>query len=411
MQNHLSNRTSYSRKGKHAHLVFIFGLASVLSASTPVERPVVHAEDGVPGVRKVRDVVIYEDAKFHSAFPSVVKRADGELVLAFRRAPDRKIFGETGTSHVDPNSYLVKVRSKDGVNWTKDPELVYAHPFGGSQDPCLLQLRDGTLLCTSYGWAFVRPDGIPNLKKPYFQSKEGVIFLGGYVLRSPDGAKTWQGPTYPPHIAPEKNVNAYGEPLPAYNRGALCEGKDGRIFWVVAASDAESSRKTSNHLLVSEDKGVTWQYSSPVAVDDTVAFNEASNYETPKGDLVVFLRTANFDDQACIVRSTDGGKSFQKWEKMGFQGHPLHALRLPDNRVLLTYGYRHKPLGIRARILNPECTDFATAPEIVLRDDGGTTDLGYPWSVQLDDKRVLVTYYFNVGNGTRHIAGTILEIR
>ncbi len=51
------------------------------------------------------------------------------------------------------------------------------------------------------------------------------------------------------------------------------------------------------------------------------------------------------------------------------------------------------------------------ASEMVLRKDGGTTDLGYPWSVQLDAKRVLVTYYFNVGSGLQHIAGTVLEIQ
>ncbi|MFN5560739.1 MAG: exo-alpha-sialidase, partial [Opitutaceae bacterium] len=92
-------------------------------------------------------------------------------------------------------------------------------------------------------------------------------------------------------------------------------------------------------------------------------------------------------------------------------GHPLHALRLPDNRVLLTYGYRHKPYGIRARVLNAECTDFASAPEMILRDDGGTTDLGYPWSAMIDERRVLVVYYFNRENGRRHIAGSILELR
>jgi sialidase-1 len=96
---------------------------------------------------------------------------------------------------------------------------------------------------------------------------------------------------------------------------------------------------------------------------------------------------------------------------MGFQGHPLNAFRLTDNRVLLTYGYRHKPYGIRARILNAECTDFKTASEIIIRDDGGSRDLGYTWPVQLDNNRVLVTYYFNLENGTRHIAGTILEIK
>lgn len=373
---------------------------------------VLHGADSLPGIRKVRDVIIHEDTSFHCAFPSVIRRKNGEVIVAFRRAPNRKIFGEKGTNHVDPNSYLMKVTSKDGVNWTKDPELIYAHPFGGSQDPCMLQLRDGTILCTSYGWAFVRPGGIPNLKQPYFQAGDGVVFLGGYVLVSHDETKTWEGPVYPPHINPEINFNAYGEPLPAYNRGALYEGKNGRIYWVVAASDSNKpKKKTSNHLLVSEDKGITWKYSCLVAIDDKASFNETSIYETPKGDLVAFLRTAGMDDQACIARSTDGGKSFHPWKKMGFQGHPLQALRLPDNRVLLTYGYRHKPYGIRARILNAECTDFSTAPEIVLRDDGGTTDIGYPWAVMLDKKRVLVTYYFSTGGGPQHIAGTILELR
>ena len=95
---------------------------------------------------------------------------------------------------------------------------------------------------------------------------------------------------------------------------------------------------------------------------------------------------------------------------MGFQGHPLQALRLPDDRVFLVYGYRHKPYGIRARILNPECTDFATAEEIIIREDGGSTDIGYPWAVNMGDDKVLVTYYFNTDNKNRHIAGTILKI-
>lgn len=364
-------------------------------------------------VRKLKDFVIYEDPQFYSSFPSVIKNEDGEIIVAFRRAPDRKIFQEPGTSHVDPNSYLVYVRSRDNaISWSKKPELLYAHPFGGSQDPCLLKLKDGTILCTSYGWAFVREAGLENLKKPVFQNREGSVFLGGYVLRSSDNGNTWDGPYYPPNIPPEIKLSALGEPLPAYNRGALWEGKDGRIFWVVAAgTEQENLRKTSNYLLISEDKGLTWEYSCPVAEDDKAAFNETSIYETPKGDLVAFLRTAGLEDQACIARSIDRGKSFGQWEKMGFQGHPLQALRLPDKRVFLVYGYRHKPYGIRARILNAECSDYKTAEEIIIRTDGGSGDIGYPWAVMFDDNKILVTYYFNKENGTRHIAGTILEIK
>jgi hypothetical protein len=72
------------------------------------------------------------------------------------------------------------------------------------------------------------------------------------------------------------------------------------------------------------------------------------------------------------------------------------------------YGYRHKPYGIRARILDAECTNAATAEEIVLRDDGGSGDIGYPWAAMMKDGRALVAYYLNQDDGTRHIAGTIL---
>lgn len=358
-------------------------------------------------IKKIKDVLIYEDTMYYNAFPSVIKKADGELVVAFRRAPNRKIFGEPGNNHVDHNSYMVSVRSTDGENWTKNPELIYAHTFGGSQDPCMLQLKDGTILCTSYGWQQVRESGVANLKQPYFEAG-GYIFLGGYLVRSFDGAKTWQGPYYPPHIKPERHFNAYGEKVPAYNRGALYEAKDGRILWIVAAHD--SLKKTSNYLITSKDKGVTWEYTGEVAKDPKISFNEASVIETPKGDIVGFLRTAGFEDNAVIARSTDGGKTF-KWQSMGFKGHPMNALQLPDGRVLITYGYRHKPFGIRARILNAECTNFATAPEFVLREDGGNTDIGYTWPVVISDEKVLVVYYFNKDNGARHIAGTIIEIQ
>lgn len=365
------------------------------------------------GIKKIRDLIIYESEDFYSCFPSVIKKEDGEILVAFRRAPNRAIFGESKNYHVDPNSYLVYVRSRDnGLSWTSDPELLYAHPYGGSQDPCMVLLKDGTIICTSYGWSRIRPDGLPNLKRPISINSEEFVALGGYYLRSEDGGESWKGPYYPPVVDSEVRYNALGEPFPALNRGAMVEGKDGRLFWSVATSfDKDKIARKKNDLLISEDKGLTWKFSTVVAQDDKVDFNETSLYETPKGDLVAFLRTANFDGQACIARSTDGGQTFQPWEPMGFVGYPQHALRLPDNRVLLVYGYRSQPYGIRARILNAECTDYKTSKEFILRTDGGTGDLGYPWAVNLGEDRVLVVYYFNKDNGVRHIAATELEIK
>src|SRR5688500_4823091 len=103
-------------------------------------------------MRKIGDITIYRDERYYSAFPSIVRRRDdGELLVAFRRAPDRRRFGAPEWDHVDPNSYLVMVRSRDdGQTWSREPELIYAHPFGGSQDPCMIELDDRSLLLSSY---------------------------------------------------------------------------------------------------------------------------------------------------------------------------------------------------------------------------------------------------------------------
>ena len=361
------------------------------------------------GVRKLTDIVIYKDEKFYSAFPSVVRRPDGELLVAFRRAPERRLLGEKSYSHTDPNSYLVLVRSKDdGKTWSPMPELLFAHPFGGSQDPCMVQLSDRTIVCASYGWALLNADYAAQL--PNSPRHGNFAFLGGFVLRSLDGGHSWQGPYSPPHVPSDGSVDIFGKPVPAYNRGAMCEGKDGRLYWVVAANTTAKPRKSETHLLISADKGVTWQYSCPVATDDKVSFSETSLYEPPKGTLVAFMRTGDFDDHTVLARSSDHGKSFQHWEDAGFQGHPHYALRLPDDRVLLVYGYRHAPFGVRVRVLDPECTDAASAPEITLRTDGGNGDLGYPWATMLAKDRALVVYYFNQADGARHIAGTLLAV-
>lgn len=356
-------------------------------------------------LRKIKDIVIYRDDLFYSAFPSVVRRPDGELLVAFRRAPERRKFGEKGTSHADPNSQLVLVRSRDGGDtWTKQPELIYAHPFGGSQDPCMVELADGSIVCSSYGWLrlFLNRLAAPRAGIRHAE----YLFLGGYVMRSDDGGRSWKGPFRPPDMPNPKALDPWGKVLPLFNRGAMCQGRDGRLYWAVRCF-REKPQPDDLHLLVSEDRGETWRYLSVAASDPKVAFSETSLIETPRGHLVGFVRTMNLDNRTVVIRSTDGGRTFEPWRDAGFQGSPHHALRLPGGSVWLAYGYRHPPYGIRARILNSECTDFATAPEIVLRDDGANTDIGYPWCALLPGGRVLTVYYYNLDDGARFIAGTV----
>jgi hypothetical protein len=79
---------------------------------------------------------------------------------------------------------------------------------------------------------------------------------------------------------------------------------------------------------------------------------------------------------------------------------------LRDGRLCLTYGYRASPFGMRARLSRDEGRTWE--PEIVLRADAVTHDLGYPRSVQRADGKVVTVYYYNDGvHSERFIAATI----
>jgi len=359
------------------------------------------------GVRKVEDVVVFADDTYHCGFPSVVRRPDGELLLAFRRAPDRRRFGATGYTHTDANAQLVLTRSRDGGRTWAPPALLHAHPLAGLQDPSLVAFDDGSILCATYGWMWLPPASAPGADR-LFRAGD-FAFVGGLLLRSDDTGISWHS-TIPPSIPGESRLDPFGRPVPAYNRGAMCQTRDGRLLWAVAAPAGVDPQHTAVHLLTSPDRGSTWAHAGLVAADDRVLFNEASLYETSAGDIVAFLRTGHLDDNTAVARSKDGGRTFGPWQNAGFRGHPHHVARLPDGRALLVYGYRHAPFGIRARVLDAECLDVGSAAEFVLRDDGGSRDLGYPWVTMVDDDSALVAYYFNNADGPRYIAATVVEV-
>ena len=112
-----------------------------------------------------------------------------------------------------------------------------------------------------------------------------------------------------------------------------------------------------------------------------------------------------------VRRSTDGGKTWSKPERHRLWGYPYTTVRMPSGRVLLAYGYRKEPYGIRARLIDAECARIDEAEELVLRDDGGRSDLGYPEGALLRDGTALVAYYFNHksdGGNQRYVAATVV---
>ena len=83
-------------------------------------------------------------------------------------------------------------------------------------------------------------------------------------------------------------------------------------------------------------------------------------------------------------------------------------VKLSDGRIALTYGFRAKPYGIRARLSSDNGETWGS--EIVLRQDGGNWDLGYTQTVQRTDGKLITIYYYNNDPAAeRYIGGTIWD--
>lgn len=108
--------------------------------------------------------------------------------------------------------------------------------------------------------------------------------------------------------------------------------------------------------------------------------------------------------------SNDNGQNWTLREDSAINnaGNPGHMIRLRDGRIVLTYGWRLRPYGIRARISSDNGKTFGE--EIMLRDDGGLWDLGYVRTVQRADGKLVTAYYFNDSTQVeRYIAATIWD--
>lgn len=116
-----------------------------------------------------------------------------------------------------------------------------------------------------------------------------------------------------------------------------------------------------------------------------------------------------------IYASDDGGATWRFMNRLNDHGDTCDLALLDDGRIVAVYGYRRPPYGIRAKV--SEDGGNSWGPELILRGDGGSSDLGYPRCVQLGDSRVFASYYFNdhddpvkQNGGVGYIAGTLLSL-
>ncbi len=92
--------------------------------------------------------------------------------------------------------------------------------------------------------------------------------------------------------------------------------------------------------------------------------------------------------------SIDFGQTWSEPRRLPIWGHPPYMLKLKSGNLLMVYGHRRSPYSVRAILSHDQGKTWDMDSMLTLHTfDPGNWDLGYPVAMQLDDGRILVSFY------------------
>lgn len=337
--------------------------------------------------------VISTQPHLYHGWPTIARRSNGELWAVCSGGREE---------HVCPFGQVVAFTSRDnGESWTRG-RVLHDGPLD-DRDAGVIETAKGTLLVTTFtslayepylekqakfaelkddGW---KTKGMAHEELATWKATRDLLTpeqrkaaLGEWILRSTDGGISWSAPI--PTI-----VNSPHGPI---------QLKDGRLLY--PGKQLWTNEKKIG-VAQSLDDGQTWQWLAeiPTRKGDAVpkGYHELHGVEAADGTIIVQIRNHNSQNanETLQTESTDGGKTWSEPHPIGVWGLPSHLIRLSDDRLLMTYGYRRKPFGNQARVSSDHGKTWS-AP-IHISDDGIGGDLGYPSTVELADKTLITLWY------------------
>lgn len=318
---------------------------------------------------------ISQRPQYYHGWPTLTQRKSGELVVVCSGGRE---------SHVCPFGWVEMMRSTDeGKTWSWPRVLIDGAI--DDRDAGVTETAKGTLLVTTFT-SLAYEASFKGAKKndPRWQAvqrrttvEQRKAELGCWVIRSTDGGINWSERKRCP-------VNSPHGPTQISDGRVLYAGKE---LW---------HGENRIGIAESKDDGQSWSWLATIPTrkgDDHRNYHELHMIETASGKLVCQIRNHNKinNRETLQTHSTDGGKTWATPYPIGAWGLPSHLLRLRDNRLLMTYGHRRKPLGNQARLSNDEGKTWSDA--MAIYGDGISGDLGYPSTVQLKDGGFLTIWY------------------
>ncbi len=340
------------------------------------------AKAAAPAAEILETRVISQQPTLYHGWPTLARRKNGELLLVCSGGRE---------AHVCPFGRVELMTSPDGGNSWTYPRVLIDGPID-DRDAGILETAKGTLLVTTFTSLAYEPTLAKAEKEGNWESDRLTRWqaanrrlsaerrkqdLGVWMIRSTDDGVTWSQ-RY------DCLVDSPHGPIQLADGRLLYAGKD---LW-------RQGERVG--FCESTDDGQSWRWLSQIPVrdgDSHTEYHELHAVETEDGRIVCHVRNHNKVNagETLQCESSDGGKTWSKPKSIGVWGLPSHLMRLKDNRLLMTYGHRRKPLGNQARLSSDHGRTWSEPIE--LSSDGITGDLGYPSTVELDDGTLVTVWY------------------
>lgn len=306
--------------------------------------------------------------------PMQARSLDGGLTWSVQETPCRRPGGRglSADEHMNPTLHVLDLLDGDEGPQPCPGAIDFTHP-----DFALMCARSG-LRAGARSWFYLSNDRCHSWQGPYnlpMFGQTGIAARTDYLVNGP-------------------------RELLLFLTASKADGNEGRVF---CARTTDGGQSFHLHGLVGAEPAGFEIMPASLRVSATRILVAVR----VKSGITDFTEAQHFID---LYASDDDGATWHYFNRpvpnTGKGGNPPTLTRLQDGRICMTYGYRAAPFGLRAKLSTDEGGTWGE--EIILRDDGGNHDIGYPRTVQRTDGTIVTVYYYNdQAEGDRYLAATL----
>ena len=364
---------------------------------------------------------------------------NGEIVVAHHHAPANYETVENithGHNYYKGRAQVLLQRSLDnGATWERDDDVVvWDHSLDLEERRAIME-RANEPGASRMTIDITNPDSIVSFARQATgtEDTEGNPTLECFAFRSNNRGRTWE--TSPTKVVPPRGYNFVG--IDGQSPIQFPDGTQVVPAWVDNRNSG--TLRDYNDAIVAlygtDDQGLTWNYISEVVRDNNVWGRPgyANLILLSNGRLqCYFNRFDGVRNDIELTYSDDGGYSWSRPQPIVSWGNSPWASRhragdhwngwlyrspwpvlLKDGRVVVLFARRKSPSGIGLFVSEDNGVNWSD--EVIVRDDGSGSDLGYPVATELDNGQIFTAYYFmeedgNNFGGSRYMAASTFHL-